>query len=402
MLMQTLSVTRRHSPAVNWDRLNNAAETDTGIRRSNNQDSYAVVRAATQEKWERFGHLLMVADGMGAHAVGELASKMACDNIPHIYIKAKQTDPREAIRQAYRNVNKQIHERAEANRDFHGMGTTCSTLILLPEGALIAHVGDSRVYRIRDNQIDQVSNDHSLLWELVQRNHLTLEQAQNVVPDNVITRSLGPEPTVEVDLEGPFEVQDDDIFVICSDGLSGPVSDMEIGLFASRFAPRDAARYLVHLANLRGGNDNITVIVARIGDGSEVDLGSSGQGSPGTRGRANGRKPKSASTKKPLGRFLTAIGLQSPRMEQVDANLYRSATCTLTPEIVDPLFNLAKQAQERGVSESWPLDWAKLAQQRLKVESARAENRLEETFRELGELTYRLGYAWRRSQKKSW
>src|SRR4051794_36055121 len=162
------------------------------MRRSNNQDSHTAVRAPNPEVWRNRGHVFMVADGMGAHAVGELASKLACDNIPHNYLKSRTGTPAEAITKAYREVGTLIHTRAAANREFQGMGTTCSTLILLPAGALIAHVGDSRVYRVRAGRIDQLSFDHSLVWELVKRNHLPNEQALRSVPRNVITRSLGP------------------------------------------------------------------------------------------------------------------------------------------------------------------------------------------------------------------
>src|SRR5207249_7783230 len=134
--------------------------------------------------------LFMVADGMGAHAVGELASKLACDNIPHNYFKARTGTPTEAITKAYQEVCALIHNKASANRDFQGMGTTGSALILLPAGALIAHVGDSRVYRIRACRIEPLSFDHSLAWELVRRNHMKPEWARKAVPRNVVSRSL--------------------------------------------------------------------------------------------------------------------------------------------------------------------------------------------------------------------
>ena len=235
------------------------------MRRSNNQDSHSIVRAKTAEAWRNRGHLFMVADGMGAHAVGELASKLACDNIPHNYTKSKSATPTEAITKAFKEVGGLIHGKASANRDFEGMGTTASTLILLPDGALIAHVGDSRVYRVRNGRIDQLSFDHSLAWELVKRGHMDEEQANKAVPRNVITRSLGPDPNIEVDIEGPNPVEPGDVFLLCSDGLSGPVDDPEIGAFATNFPPKDACRYLLHLANLRGGHDNITVLIVRIG-----------------------------------------------------------------------------------------------------------------------------------------
>ncbi len=104
----------------------------------------------------------------------------------------------------------------------------------MPEGALIAHVGDSRVYRVRNQRIDQLSFDHSLVWELVRRNHLTPEQARVSVPKNVITRSLGPELEIEVDIEGPLAVELGDVYLLCSDGLSGPVEDHEIGRLRRR------------------------------------------------------------------------------------------------------------------------------------------------------------------------
>src|SRR5262249_2144765 len=157
------------------------------------------------------------------------------------------------------------------NGDFQGMGTTSSALLLLPDGALIAHVGDSRVYRIRNQRIEQFSFDHSLVWELVRRNHLTSEQANISVPKNVITRSLGPEAEIEVDVEGPLAVAVGDVYLLCTDGLSGPVDDQEIGAFAANFHPRDACRYLVPLANLRGGLDNITVLIVRIGQWVDPD-----------------------------------------------------------------------------------------------------------------------------------
>ncbi len=121
---------------MNWDDLIiEAAETDTGMRRSNNQDSYAMVRAPHLEAWRQRGHVFLVADGMGAHAVGELASKMACDLIPHNYMKARSGTPSDAIVKTFRDVSSLIHSKAIANREFQGMGTTSSALLLLPEGA---------------------------------------------------------------------------------------------------------------------------------------------------------------------------------------------------------------------------------------------------------------------------
>lgn len=255
---------------MKWeDKIEFAGHTDVGMRRANNQDYHVTLPASTFEHWRKRGHLFLVADGMGAHAVGELASKMAATSIAHTYQKLPDSDARDAIRKAFIETNTSINNRGRANRDFHGMGTTSTALLLLPDGAVIAHVGDSRAYRVRDGSIDQLSFDHSLAWELVRKRQMTLEQARDYVPSNVITRSIGPEAEVEVDVEGPHEVLPGDVFVLCSDGLSGPVADFEIGVIARHLPPEQVCQRLIDLANLRGGPDNITVVVVRIGQPTE-------------------------------------------------------------------------------------------------------------------------------------
>src|SRR5207253_8288324 len=120
----------------------------------------------TPELLARRGHLLMVADGMGAHAAGELASKLAAEGVPHLYRKYTEHSPPDALLRAIRETNLEINRRGMANTDFHNMGTTCSVLVLLPQGALAAHVGDSRIYRLRGDTINQLTFDHSLQWDL--------------------------------------------------------------------------------------------------------------------------------------------------------------------------------------------------------------------------------------------
>ena len=140
---------------------------------------------------------------MGAHAAGELASQIATDNIPHAYHKRRDLPPCESIVAAVHDANGRINAKGQNSVDFHGMGTTCSCLLLLPDGAMAAHVGDSRVYRLRGHTIEQLTFDHSLVWEMAAAGQATEEDVPAYVPKNVITRSLGPHPTVKVDLEGP-------------------------------------------------------------------------------------------------------------------------------------------------------------------------------------------------------
>jgi serine/threonine protein phosphatase PrpC len=381
---------------VNWDdNITDAVATDTGMRRSNNQDSHSVVRASNAEMWRQRGHLFMVADGMGAHAVGELASKMACDNIPHNYNKTKTSSPAEAITKAYHEVGALIHSRASANRDFQGMGTTCTTLLLLPEGALIAHVGDSRAYRIRQGRIDQLSFDHSLVWELVRRNHLPPDQADLAVPKNVITRSLGPDTTVEVDIEGPLAVEPQDIYLLCSDGLSGPITDPEIGVFAENFHPKDSCRYLISLANLRGGFDNITVMILRIGPWVEPDtaqdLPVESMAKPTANGRAGGN------WKSVIGGLLSRR--KPPAPTTVEDHPYRTAACPIEAELIEKFSDLTRRVQSHAVEHAWSLDWTQFATYRREEAEAKAGGSPRKTLRAVGEMIAMLGQAARFHRK---
>ncbi|GIW98119.1 MAG: protein phosphatase [Pirellulaceae bacterium] len=250
------------------------------MRRAINQDAYVVVLADSQQRWERRGHLFVVADGMGAHAAGELASKLAVQQVPLHYDKQIDLPPAEALRRAIQEANAEIHRRGQANLEFRNMGTTCTALALLPEGAVVGHVGDSRCYQLRGKRLYQLTFDHSLVWEMQAAGDVTDETARSgVIPKNVITRSLGPNATVEVDLEGPFPVQVGDRFLLCSDGLSGQVSDEEMGALLRSLAPQQAAKFLVDLANLRGGPDNITCVIVEVVDHRiETRAGASGGG----------------------------------------------------------------------------------------------------------------------------
>lgn len=251
---------------MNWDDyLEVASVTDIGLRRSINQDSLAVSLATSMDQWRQRGHLFMVADGMGAHAAGELASRLAIDHVPHLYRKFDTLSGPEALRRSMIEANAEINRRGQANEEFHKMGTTCSALTLLPQGAVIAHIGDSRVYRLRNGRLEQLTFDHSLIWELRAAGNLNVEnEASMAMHKNVITRSLGPFPEVKVDLEGPFPVEVGDVFMLCTDGLTGQITDSEIGPILANLPPKQAAQVLVDIANLRGGPDNITVIVAQV------------------------------------------------------------------------------------------------------------------------------------------
>jgi serine/threonine protein phosphatase PrpC len=243
------------------------SRSDIGMRRSTNQDAVTIVPAGgpggknTPIQGDAF---LMVADGMGAHAAGELASKIAVDTIPLAYAKSRGEAPPAALRQAIRLANDKIHQKGSSSSEFHGMGTTCSCLVLTQGAAIVGHVGDSRVYRLRHRVLEQLTFDHSLVWEMAAASKVSADRVPSCIPKNVITRSLGPHEAVMIDLEGPHELCEGDVFLLCSDGLTGVVDDPMAGSILSAMAPEAAAEALVNLANLRGGPDNISVIVARV------------------------------------------------------------------------------------------------------------------------------------------
>ena len=242
-----------------------ASQSDIGFRRRNNQDSHAVTLSPDAETFQVRGHLFIVADGMGGHAVGELASKICVDTIPHTYFKNRAGDIPTALTAAIHDANSAVHEKGSQNAEFNRMGTTVVALALGPQGAVIGHVGDSRLYRVRREQIDQLTFDHSLEWELTRDGRW--RPSDHLLHDvkHVITRSIGPEPVAEPEVEGPYPAWPGDCFLLCSDGLTGLVKDAEIGAITKHLPPVDACRMLINLANLRGGTDNITVIIAQLG-----------------------------------------------------------------------------------------------------------------------------------------
>jgi protein phosphatase len=370
------------------------------MRRTSNQDSMAVALAEDDGQWFSRGHLFVVADGMGAHAAGELASQIATDNIPHAYQKRRELPPCESIIAAVHDANGRIYAKGQNSVDFHGMGTTCSCLLLLPDGALAAHVGDSRVYRLRGGTIEQLTFDHSLVWEMAAAGQASEDEVPAYVPKNVITRSLGPHPTVKVDLEGPLATMPGDRYLLCSDGLTGPLNPTLIGMVMSSLAPEDSAQTLVDLANLLGGPDNITAVVAEV-DNPRAN----GRSSP-----SNGQKPASSlsdgrssqfkgddllliigeilsavavvwavsrgSTAMAMFGGLTALAIAgiwlavNRQSRKSDACLsvrgqhgkgpYRHYVCGPSAQNIDMLSDIVRQLEDLEDQREWPFDWSEI------------------------------------------
>lgn len=241
--------------------------TDVGRKRATNQDSLASLPPSSPAQYRQRGWLFLVADGMGAHAAGERASAIAAERVPLLYAKSAPRSPPLALRRSIEAVNEEIHSSGESTPGLKGMGTTCTALVILPRGALVGHVGDSRCYRVRGGSVEQLTRDHSLVWELEASKPAGSDAVSlgTWPPKNIITRSMGPNADVQVDIEGPFPVEEGDVFLLASDGLSGQVADEEIGLFASQLEPKDAAEALVGLTLIRGAPDNVTLVIAKAG-----------------------------------------------------------------------------------------------------------------------------------------
>lgn len=244
-------------------RLDVAQLTDVGRKREHNEDNMAYVIPKDPQVMMRKGALFIVADGMGGHAAGEVASEIAVDTVSNAYYQDENDDVPTSLLQAIRRANAAIHQRAAENMLRSGMGTTCVSAVLRGNVAYIANVGDSRAYFIRKSRIYQISQDHSWVAEQVRAGLLTEEQARTHAQRNVITRSLGTQPDVDVDIFREI-LEEGDTLILCSDGLSGLVNDEELLRTVDQFVPQESVYHLVERANENGGPDNITAIVARV------------------------------------------------------------------------------------------------------------------------------------------
>jgi PPM family protein phosphatase len=236
-----------------------AARTDTGKKRRRNEDAYVLAPP-----------LFAVADGMGGAQAGEVASKLAAAAL-------EDTDPGritgpERVASLIQEANRRVHERSSVDPTTSGMGTTMTVALVEDGGVVIGHVGDSRAYLVRDRQIEQITEDHSLVNELLKTGRLSPEEAETHPQRSVITRAVGTDPDVDVD-SFVVDTRDGDVFLICSDGLTDMVADDEIlDVVEHNLGDLDrAAKQLISAANRGGGEDNITVVAFSIGgvDGSD-------------------------------------------------------------------------------------------------------------------------------------
>lgn len=239
-----------------------AAKTDLGRVRENNEDKFDWWEPDDTVLLSARGRLYAVSDGMGGHAAGQIAAELALKIIGDAYYSGAHGTPEEALVRAIVKANTEIFDTARAIPSRKGMGCTIVLLAVVGEDAVLAWAGDSRIYRIRDGQAEQLTDDHSWVHEQVRLGALNDEEARRSPYRNVITRCLGPEPAVTPETRREA-IQAGDRFLLCSDGLTGPVDDAALAEIISVSAPAFACRKLIALANENGGPDNITAAILR-------------------------------------------------------------------------------------------------------------------------------------------
>jgi protein phosphatase len=209
-------------------------------------------------------NLYIVADGMGGHKAGDLASSYAVEKVVESVRRSTEVRPAVIMQKAVRYANYCLYEKAGESEEYHGMGTTLVALTIYGEGALAINIGDSRLYEVADGEIRQISEDHSLVAELMRKGELSPMEARCHPDKNIITRALGIQEEAEIDLF-PFSVQTGNKYLLCSDGLSNMVEDTELCQIVSRDESLcEIGSQLIFRANEQGGQDNIAVVLVEI------------------------------------------------------------------------------------------------------------------------------------------
>ena len=242
-----------------------SVQSDIGCLRQNNEDSFGYWEPEDDQQFLRKGRLAVVADGMGGYEGGQEASRLAVETLVEVYRAFGGDDPQAALVEALQTAHEQIREYSFAHPELRGMGTTCTAAAIVQDALYYVHVGDTRLYLIRDGQITRVTRDHSYVGRLVESGMISREEAETHPQRNILTAALGTNPDLIMDSPGqPEPLRPEDVLLICSDGLWGQVRDSEILDAVENKSAEQTGRKLIELARERGGPDNITVEVLRL------------------------------------------------------------------------------------------------------------------------------------------
>ncbi len=237
--------------------------TDIGRVRTENQDSLGKFPSDNLDSSSPKGQLFIVADGMGGHAGGREASRLAVETVSKTYFDSSGTIV-ESLKQAFDAGNKAIYEESLNNPQLRGMGTTCIALVLQKGAAYVAHVGDSRLYKITSKAIEQLTNDHTKVGEMVRRGIITAGEAEVHPERSMLYRAMGVSAKMEFDVMNGMQLGSDEYYLMCTDGLTGYVDSAELKEVVITRPPEEACSLLVEYANRRGGLDNITVQIIHV------------------------------------------------------------------------------------------------------------------------------------------
>ncbi|MCX6584657.1 MAG: Stp1/IreP family PP2C-type Ser/Thr phosphatase [Candidatus Aminicenantes bacterium] len=234
-----------------------AGKSDKGKLRKANEDFFACQKINDEE------YLFVVADGMGGHQAGDVASKLGTETFVHRYNELRETNTPipEALKESISRANEEILEKATADLKKRGMGTTFSAVVLADMKAHIVHVGDSRIYITRDDEIVRLTTDHTFVEKMVEEGRLTQEEARDHPQKNILYMSLGARQSFVPEVSESFNLKKGDILALCSDGLNNMVTDAQIKEYITNHPPQKAVEKLIKLANENGGIDNITLLV---------------------------------------------------------------------------------------------------------------------------------------------
>jgi len=312
--------------------------TDTGLVREQNEDWHGYFQPPDPAMREAKGDLFIVADGMGGYAAGEVASQWAVQQVIHEYYYDPDPHPASSLRRAIEEANYGINANAATDPSREGMGSTIVAVVVWGKSLIVGHVGDSRAYLARNGQITQLTEDHSWVAEAARRGLITPEQAANHPNRNVLTRSLGGKPAVQVDINY-YVPEEGDTVILCSDGLHGVVSDEEIARVASYADPSQIPTRLIGMANERGGPDNITVTVLRLYDEASPLPPGSGDTQPVEPTRPGSLDDYVAQTPQPSSRPARGVGgffRQYPTLISIAAGLIGVAILVVLGLVVIP------------------------------------------------------------------
>ena len=242
-----------------------AAQSDIGCQRENNEDAFGYWEPEDDREFARKGRLAIVADGMGGYEGGQEASQLAVDTMVSLYRDRNGSNPQATLNEAIHAAHERVREYAFAHPNLRGMGTTCTAVAVVGDALHYVHVGDTRLYLVRERRITQMTRDHSYVGRLVESGVISREEAERHPQRNILTAALGTSADLITDLPGrPELLRHGDALVVCSDGLWGQVHDNEILQAVDGKSPEVACRELIRLARERGGPDNITVQILHL------------------------------------------------------------------------------------------------------------------------------------------